>query len=419
MMRPDRSVVGALVLLTFAAAFVACDKTRPGGNPVSPSSPATVSSVAINGVPASLPVGFTAQLSVVATRRDGTTEDCTSAALWKSSDMAVATISSAGVMTALAPGDIRIAATCGGVSGVSQAHLIERRVTTLAVTAAPTDWAVGDSATLVATLVYSDDHRCDCPKPLSWQSSNPAVVTVSGAGELKAIAPGSAQVAAMCEGFSTAVPVTVPPLPEPPRARLSYRLPGGAGGRALWGITPVTLDATASTGSDLTYVLDFGEGTRTAGPVADRVPQVAFVSTAFAVTAGATVTDRWGRSDTATVTYFVAQIGADWRSFYADYPCSGGKCQARMTLNQDPGDARTVRGSVTWGGSGAWMPVHGRIDGDGLTGSLTLASGDGTFTLTGTYDERVAGETPGALRLTINGGPANGLTLMFAWHEPY
>jgi uncharacterized protein YjdB len=80
----------------------------------SSTSATTVSALAVSGTPPA--VGAAAQLTATATMGDGSTQDVTSSATWSSSNGAVATVSSAGVVTGVAAGSATIAATYQTVS---------------------------------------------------------------------------------------------------------------------------------------------------------------------------------------------------------------------------------------------------------------------------------------------------------------
>ena len=98
------SIAFFIVLTMFAAA---CGSST---------SPSTVSSVAVTGaVPA---VGAQSQMVATATLSTGTTQDVTSSATWQSSNTAVATVTSSGLVTGVAAGAVQITATYQSVSGV-------------------------------------------------------------------------------------------------------------------------------------------------------------------------------------------------------------------------------------------------------------------------------------------------------------
>src|SRR5438093_7826694 len=81
--------------------------------PVAPT--AAVSSIAVSGNSPAL--GDTSQFTATATLSTGTTQDVTGQATWQSSDEAVATVSSAGVVRSMAAGDADITATYSDVRG--------------------------------------------------------------------------------------------------------------------------------------------------------------------------------------------------------------------------------------------------------------------------------------------------------------
>jgi len=76
-----------------------------------------VTAITISGVGNTATVLQTAALTATATLSDNSTLNVTAQAAWTSSNQAVATVSAAGVVTFVAPGDVDIAATFGGVGG--------------------------------------------------------------------------------------------------------------------------------------------------------------------------------------------------------------------------------------------------------------------------------------------------------------
>jgi len=63
-----------------------------------------------------LAVGFTRQLTATGNYSDGSTNDISSQVTWSSSNLGVAIISSAGLVTSVAPGITQIAASLSGVT---------------------------------------------------------------------------------------------------------------------------------------------------------------------------------------------------------------------------------------------------------------------------------------------------------------
>jgi hypothetical protein len=83
-----------------------------------PSTAPTISSIAVSReVVANLATGAAQQFTAKAISTDGSVIDITSQATWSSSDQSVATVSSTGVVTGIAPGQTNITAFYTGVTG--------------------------------------------------------------------------------------------------------------------------------------------------------------------------------------------------------------------------------------------------------------------------------------------------------------
>ena len=108
-----------LVLVALCVTVVACGSDSP--SPVTPAAPTpTTSAVQVRASgDASGPIeaGQTRQLVATATQSTGTTSDVTQQATWQSSTPAVATVSSTGLVTAVAQGEAEISATFQSVRG--------------------------------------------------------------------------------------------------------------------------------------------------------------------------------------------------------------------------------------------------------------------------------------------------------------
>lgn len=108
-----------LILVLLHVAISACDKT--GG----PSATAlTTKAITISGTGDIRGRGKTLQLKAIATLSDGSTQDQTGTATWTSTNVAVATINSAGLVTSIALGTTTISATVGGIAGSVTVNVI-------------------------------------------------------------------------------------------------------------------------------------------------------------------------------------------------------------------------------------------------------------------------------------------------------
>jgi uncharacterized protein YjdB len=104
----------AFVVVAFGFVTTACGSSS--------TAPSAVNTVTVTG--AAPAVGATAQYSAVANLSNGSTENVTTSATWTSSNPDIATVSSTGLVTAIAEGNVSISATFDSVTGSAQAALL-------------------------------------------------------------------------------------------------------------------------------------------------------------------------------------------------------------------------------------------------------------------------------------------------------
>jgi len=128
---------------------------------------------------------------------------------WVSANPAIATVSPAGLVTALAPGGpVLITATSEGQSGTAQVTVIAP-VASVTVTPAAGSVLVGNLLPLQATPRDAGGNPL-AGRQVTWTSSNQAVATVSSGGVVSGIAPGGpVLITATSEGQSGTALVTV------------------------------------------------------------------------------------------------------------------------------------------------------------------------------------------------------------------
>ena len=150
-----------------------------------------VSKVTLNTNAIKWPVGRSGSFTATVLPTNATNKAVT----WKSSDTKVATVSSAGKLTAVAPGMATI--TCTAQDGSGKYATCEVtvtkpvvKVTSVTLNTNAISWPVGRSGSFTATVLPSDA----TDKSVTWKSSNTKVATVSSAGKLTAVAPGTATI---------------------------------------------------------------------------------------------------------------------------------------------------------------------------------------------------------------------------------
>jgi len=204
------------LLLRLTACFAPCLLVAAcGGGGADPTAPAAtsqpVATVSVSPSAPSLATGATLQLSAATT--DAANNVLTGPAVtWSSSDEAKATVSSSGVVTALAAGQATISAASEGKVGSATVTVTAAAstapVASVAIYPAGTTLLPGQTWQLSETLKDAAGKVLD-GRTVAWSSSNPAAATVSAAGVVSALAAGSAVVTVTSEGKSAAVTIAV------------------------------------------------------------------------------------------------------------------------------------------------------------------------------------------------------------------
>nr|WP_243891327.1 Ig-like domain-containing protein [Shewanella algae] len=173
-------------------------------------SAATVSSLQVTPASSSLAVGTERQFTVIAHFSDNSTKDITNQASWNSTETSVATVVS-GLVSANSSGNTSISASFNGVqSNQASLNVTSATMTHIQVLPGSVNLPMGTNGQLQAIASYSDGSSQNISNQVSWSTSSPSVVTVSGSGMLSSVALGSASITASKDGiFSNAVSITV------------------------------------------------------------------------------------------------------------------------------------------------------------------------------------------------------------------
>jgi uncharacterized protein YjdB len=156
-----------------------------------------------------LTVGQTEQVTATGAYRDGSTKDITSMVSWTSSNTLAATISPAGLATAINAGQTTIGASLYGVSGSSILAIQAKVLTSINVTPQNLTLFLNTQQQFVAVGAYNDGSAQDLTGTAQWTSSAPAYATVSSTGLVSGIAAGNASILASSGSVSSSATVTV------------------------------------------------------------------------------------------------------------------------------------------------------------------------------------------------------------------
>ena len=173
--------------------------------------PAPVASVEVSPVSATVEVGTTLQLT--ATAKDAVGNVLSGRAIsWSSSNSAVATVSSSGLVTGVFTGTATIAATSEGISGTATVTVTPEPVASVEVNPLSATVEVGTTLQLTATAKDAGGNVLS-GRAINWSSTNSAVATVSSSGLVMGVFVGEARITATSEGVSGTATVTVTPEP--------------------------------------------------------------------------------------------------------------------------------------------------------------------------------------------------------------
>lgn len=208
-------------------------------------------SLALAPATLSLPLGTSTNVVATGTFSDGSTQNLTTQVSWTSSAPNVVSVdpaSNPGLVRALALGSATIRAQQGSVTAQLQVSATAAALRLIELTPTTPTLAVGTSAQLTATGVYSDATTQNLTAQATWSSDDPAIASVSNAapsaGLVRALAQGSTQLHAAFQGVTATAPlqVTAAALVSLSLSQTSLSLPMGVS-------APLTVTGTYSDGS--------------------------------------------------------------------------------------------------------------------------------------------------------------------------
>jgi uncharacterized protein YjdB len=145
---------------------------------------------------------------------------------WQSSNPALATVTSSGLITGVAIGQVTISAISDGKIGATAVAVTQKPVASVAITPANGSAMIGQSAQLKADALDASGTAIG-GKTFAWQSSNPSIATVSASGLVSTLAAGTTTISASTDGVSGSTGFTVTTVPvasvtvEPSSVQLS------------------------------------------------------------------------------------------------------------------------------------------------------------------------------------------------------
>ncbi len=199
MFRSSRAVAVAAAALALACSG---DSTSPNG---------AVASVTLSPDTGSVPVGASMTLHATVTGANGAPVNGQQV-FWNTGNAAVATVSDAGVVTGVGTGQVQIAASAAGKSGIATITVLPPPVAVVVVTTAADTLVPNGTVHLTATLLDVGGHPLT-GRVLTWTSAQPDIARIDDTGVVTGVAPGTAAITAASEGKTgtSSIVVVLPP----------------------------------------------------------------------------------------------------------------------------------------------------------------------------------------------------------------
>ncbi|MDG3059659.1 Ig-like domain-containing protein, partial [Vibrio parahaemolyticus] len=167
-------------------------------------SAAVITSIQVTPSPVNVAKGQTQQLTATATFSDATSSDVSNSVTWTPLDTATATVSPAGLLSAVEVGNTTLTATKDGVtSNTVDVNVSAAVITSIQVTPSPVNVAKGQTQQLTATATFSDATSSDVSNSVTWTPLDTATATVSSAGLLSAVEVGNTTLTATKDGVTS------------------------------------------------------------------------------------------------------------------------------------------------------------------------------------------------------------------------
>jgi uncharacterized protein YjdB len=188
-----------------SAVITATSEGKSGSATVTVQPP--ISTITVSPSISNVNVAWTTNLTATARSSNGSTIPGVTFT-WSSSNTSIATVSAAGVVTGVAPGNVTISASAGGKTGTAAVTVQLASVDRIVVTPANPSVKVNNTVQLTAT-VYDAQNNVLTGRTVTWSSSNTNRATVNSTGLVTGKATGTVTITATSGGRSGSTTVTV------------------------------------------------------------------------------------------------------------------------------------------------------------------------------------------------------------------
>ncbi|ENM5729584.1 Ig-like domain-containing protein [Vibrio mimicus] len=151
-----------------------------------------------------LPVGRTQQYVATGFFSDNTSKVLTNGLSWLTNDSSIATISTSGVATAVAQGNVTVSVRVGDQNAAAELTVTAAVIDHIQVTPPTSEIPVGLSQQFIATGIYSDGTSQVINNAISWISSDPTIATIDVSGTAIGVSKGKVSIRATLDTNETA-----------------------------------------------------------------------------------------------------------------------------------------------------------------------------------------------------------------------
>ena len=208
---PTKTLINSTVAKTAMKADIQQRGINTSIGVVKPGTPVRMSAISVSSTLTSVPQGLSTQLAASGNFTDGTTSVITNSVTWSSSNTAVATVSSRGLVTAVSTGTTTITArSAQGFINTLLITVTSANLISIAVTPTSSNIARGLTQQMIATGTYSDETSAViAASTVTWSSSSTAIATISSSGVVMGVALGSTTINATVGSVSASTPLAV------------------------------------------------------------------------------------------------------------------------------------------------------------------------------------------------------------------
>jgi trimeric autotransporter adhesin len=170
---------------------------------------ASLKAITISPAAVSLPVNTAQQFTATGSYSDGSSRDITLLAIWTSSALSTATVTSSGLVQGINAGSVTISASAGGIKQTTTITVTAPTISFISVSPDGLTLPIGINQQYIATATYTDGTSQDLVSGVAWNSSSTSVATINGSGLAMTTAAGTTTIQATVGSFTDSVILTV------------------------------------------------------------------------------------------------------------------------------------------------------------------------------------------------------------------